>query len=66
MHFEGKGLGYEKTREHHHHLVCKNCSRIEDLLIEKEERFLNKILAQTGFEAEDHHLEIFGLCRTCK
>lgn len=66
VHFEGRGLGYEKAREHHHHLVCKNCSKVEDLFIEGEEKILNKILAKKSFEAYDHHLEIFGLCRTCR
>ena len=47
---------------HHHHLVCTNCGRLED--IEVEEINLNKaFLKNHGFaKVTDHSLEFFGIC----
>ncbi len=65
VHFEKRGLGYEKAREHHHHLICENCEEVEDVVIKNESRILNKLFSRKGFQAKEHHLEVFGLCANC-
>lgn len=57
---------YELTAgEHHHHLVCTNCGRLEDIKI--DEITLNKtFLKNHGFnKVTDHSLEFFGICNKC-
>lgn len=51
--------------EHHHHLVCTNCGRLEDVQV--EEMNLNKtFLKNHGFaKVTDHSLEFFGVCTKC-
>jgi Fur family ferric uptake transcriptional regulator len=51
--------------EHHHHLICTNCGRLEDVHI--EEINLNKtFLKKHGFaKVTDHSLEFFGICAKC-
>ena len=51
--------------KHHHHLVCTNCGRLEDVQI--EEIKLNKtFLKNHGFaKITDHSLEFFGICTRC-
>jgi Fur family ferric uptake transcriptional regulator len=51
--------------EHHHHLVCTNCGRLEDIKV--EEINLNKtFLKNHGFaKVTDHSLEFFGVCNKC-
>ena len=52
---------------HHHHLSCINCGKIvalpEDTIIER--RLLSLAKAQ-GFQAQDHQIEIRGLCADCR
>jgi len=65
VHFEGRALGYELAKEHHHHLICNNCDKIEDLEIKNEDKLLSGLLNRKGFKPQSHHLEIFGLCTNC-
>ncbi len=69
-----KRLGFNKNyfsyelvddRDHHHHVVCRNCGRVEDLE-NISERFVSDVSRQTKFKIEDHNLEFFGLCEECK
>lgn len=63
---EGKTRYELSSRKDHHHLICKNCGKIEDVLdiiipaLEKEIR--NK----SGFKVLRHSLEFFGVCLTCQ
>jgi Fe2+ or Zn2+ uptake regulation protein len=61
---------YERTlaSRHHHHLVCLNCERVEDVRfpeagIRREEK---KLLASRGFLVARHALEFFGTCNRCQ
>ncbi|MDR3643385.1 MAG: Fur family transcriptional regulator [Candidatus Doudnabacteria bacterium] len=51
--------------EHHHHLICTNCGKLEDVQV--EEIKLNKtFLKNHGFaKVTDHSLEFFGICKNC-
>ncbi len=59
-----KEASYETRKEHHHHLVCGSCGKIEDVDL-YDEKFIKKLLTQKGFATIDHRLEIFGFCRSC-
>ena len=56
---------YEINREHHHHVVCKKCEKIEDIEIGKnlEKKILQKI---PNFINLEHSLEFYGICLNCK
>lgn len=62
---EGK-YRYELQKDDHHHLICTNCGRIEDV----EDKFMDKIekeiRSKTGFLIKSHSLEFFGLCKNCQ
>jgi Fur family transcriptional regulator, ferric uptake regulator len=51
-------------RGHHHHFCCRACNRVFEL-----ETCPVGIPAGTvlpgGFQVEDHHLTLYGLCATC-
>lgn len=57
---------YEKhiRGHHHHHIVCKQCGKVEDISID-EKKLLNEIITKTTFRVEDHQLEFFGTCKNC-
>jgi Fur family ferric uptake transcriptional regulator len=51
---------------HHHHLVCNNCERVEDIYPDIDlERFETKIARKKSFTILHHSLEFFGLCQLC-
>ncbi len=63
---EGKFRFELARRKHHHHLVCQNCGKIEDVedsLIQKLEK---QITMKKKFMVKDHSLEFFGLCASCQ
>jgi len=64
---EGKKRYELETGHHHHHLVCLNCRKVEDVDLEvdlhDEEK---KIEKETGFKVKSHSLEFFGLCKNCQ
>ena len=49
----------------HHHLVCRECGRIEALADHNFEELAQHLLDEHGFQAELTHLAISGLCEEC-
>jgi Fur family ferric uptake transcriptional regulator len=62
-HFEGGTAVFELNEgEHHDHIVCTDCGRVEefsDVGIEERQR---EIAAGLGFEITDHALTLHGRC----
>lgn len=60
-------LCYRVCREgHHHHLVCSECHSIAELRGCELEEPLASVAAEHGFLATAHHLEVTGVCATCR
>ncbi|HEY7660747.1 MAG TPA: Fur family transcriptional regulator [Actinomycetota bacterium] len=60
----------EDLTQHHHHLVCRSCGAVEDVLVpptfeRQVQRTLSAIEDRTGFSAVSHRLDLIGTCRTC-
>jgi len=62
---EGK-FRYEHIAEDHHHFVCENCGRIEDISDCKIENLEKEIQNEKGFLVKRHSLEFYGLCNNCQ
>jgi Fur family ferric uptake transcriptional regulator len=60
---------FELVREHdhHHHLVCTQCARVEDFSATTCERLAARIVHNSrAFAAvSSHSMELFGICKTC-
>lgn len=52
--------------EHHHHLRCRACGRVEEIDLPALERQVARVARLRGFHALEHELEIDGLCRECR
>jgi Fur family ferric uptake transcriptional regulator len=50
---------------HHHHLICRQCSRTVELSGPAVERWLTRVAADAGFVDVSHTLEIVGTCADC-
>jgi len=62
----GHVYGYVACRpEHHHHLACDRCGRVEEI----DERFIEpvaeRVAAEHGFTIDDARLDFYGLCADC-
>lgn len=64
--FEGKNRYEASSKGDHHHLVCLECNKIEDV----EDKFMmnweNEIKNKKGFLVRNHNLEFFGFCPNCQ
>ena len=66
-HFEGGHSVFElSSDDHHDHLVCVKCGRVEEFHDEEIERRQRNIAAERNFELTDHNLNLYGLCPACK
>jgi Fur family ferric uptake transcriptional regulator len=60
----------EQFTGHHHHLVCQECGRVEDLdgcLLDDDvlAAIRQRVRRSRGFRLIGHDLKLFGLCRHC-
>lgn len=55
------------TRDHHHHFVCMECEKVEDILFDESDllRQESLLVRKKGFSVFRHSLEFFGLCKLC-
>lgn len=51
--------------EHHHHLVCDDCGKVEAFADEELERSLRKVEARTGYSVAGHDVVLRGTCDGC-
>jgi len=50
----------------HHHLVCRNCHRVEQISHETVKALFARIEQEQQFTVDMNHLALFGLCRDCR
>jgi len=62
-HFEGGQSVFELDQgEHHDHILCLECGRIEEFCDEDIERRQRAIAQRLGFELAEHCLILYGHC----
>ncbi len=64
--FAGEHSVFElRPNQHHDHLVCIKCGKIEEFVDEEIEHRQEIIAKKAGFKITDHVLNIFGTCPVC-
>ncbi len=62
-HFEtGKAVFELNHGSHHDHLVCLDCSRVEEFYDEEIEKRQHLIAQERGFSLDEHALALYGRC----
>jgi Fe2+ or Zn2+ uptake regulation protein len=51
---------------HHHHVVCSGCGRTDDIDDAGLRSVVRDVARRTGYEIDDHRLELFGRCPSCR
>lgn len=66
-HFEtGKAIFELNEGEHHDHLVCIRCNKVEEFYDIEIEQRQEKVAQQHGFDIQDHEMYLYGICKTCQ
>lgn len=65
-HFDDGITRYEIEHEHHDHLVCVKCGRIQEFECEMIESTQNDIAKQYDFQVLRHRHELYGHCANCR
>lgn len=66
-HFEGGRSVFELEQDDHHdHMVCVKCGKIEEFLDEIIEERQKIIAEKLGFDITDHDMYLYGLCSKCR
>lgn len=51
--------------DHHHHLVCRDCGKVEAFTDPRLERAIDKIAGGLGYAVEEHEVVLTGACADC-
>lgn len=51
---------------HHHHVVCSRCGRAVDVEDCGMGAVAREISRRTGYQIDEHRLELYGLCPDCR
>ncbi len=63
---EGRSVFELDKGEHHDHLLCVACGRVEEFVDETIEKRQREVAAEKGYEMTDHYLHIYGICEDCR
>ena len=59
---------YEPARhaDHHHHLVCEECGKVEPFADRSLERALEAVEERSGYSIAGHEVVVRGACADCR
>jgi Fe2+ or Zn2+ uptake regulation protein len=61
----GGTLLWDTRADAHHHMICRNCGRIEDMETSLDLGRARRSAARAGFEADRAEVVVSGLCASC-
>jgi Fur family peroxide stress response transcriptional regulator len=64
-HFEASAR-FDGNTDHHHHLVCRRCNRVDDINHPGLNKFTPPSLGGIAFEILDYSIYLEGLCAACR
>lgn len=51
---------------HEHLLLCRNCGKVTFFEGDNLDAFIQSVAQKTGYQIQEHWLQLFGLCQTCQ
>lgn len=51
--------------DHHHHLVCRDCGKVEAFSDSRLERAIDRVAGGLGYTVEEHEVVLTGACSDC-
>jgi Fur family transcriptional regulator, ferric uptake regulator len=62
---EGNDRAYARSQPGSHHLICTDCGGVQIVALDLVASVAPQLHA-LDFELQEHHLEVYGRCRTCR
>jgi Fe2+ or Zn2+ uptake regulation protein len=62
----GGTLLWDTRADAHHHMICRNCGRIEDMETPLDLDRARRAAARSGFQPDRAEVVVSGLCRDCR
>lgn len=62
----GKAVYELNEGDHHDHIVCIKCGKVEEFQDVEIERHQEEVAERLGFELVEHNLALYGLCSACR
>ena len=63
-------LAEELSGQHHHHLVCESCGKVDDVApspsLERALAQAARAAAEQGYRVTDHRFDLVGYCPACR
>jgi Fur family ferric uptake transcriptional regulator len=67
--YAGAGIArYEAATpdgDHHHHLVCRDCGKVEAFSDSRLERAIDRVAGGLGYSVDEHEVVLVGACSDC-
>jgi Fur family ferric uptake transcriptional regulator len=51
--------------DHHHHLVCRDCGKVEAFTDSRLERAIDRVAGGLGYDVDEHEVVLVGACADC-
>jgi|SRR5690606_22320071 len=61
----GKAVFELNEGDHHDHLICTNCGRVEEFFDPEIEKRQHEVVKERGFTLTGHELSLYGICKVC-
>jgi Fur family ferric uptake transcriptional regulator len=61
----GGSAHYEPAADHHHHLVCGECGKVEAFSDDRLENVIDNVSRASAFRIDDHDVVLRGRCESC-
>jgi len=55
----------EADGDHHHHLVCRDCGKVEAFSDLRLERAIDRVAGGLGYSVDEHEVVLVGACADC-
>jgi Fe2+ or Zn2+ uptake regulation protein len=62
---EANDRAYVRSQPGSHHLICTDCGGVQIVALDLTASVAHQLHA-LEFELQEHHLEVYGRCRTCR
>ena len=62
----GKAVFEINEGEHHDHLICLQCGRVDEFRNEMIETLQHQVATANGYALADHRLSLYGFCCRCQ
>lgn len=62
----GDASRYDARVEDHHHIICTQCGRVDEVFREIPDEWVKAVAQETSYRIDEHHIVFKGVCAECR